>query len=162
MDNLDLMIAEHLQKDATATNSEIAKSVNVSEETVRRRLKKLRADGMIKMVAVPNAENLNLTSPALVGIQVEVDMVDDVVRELKKMPEVTRLIVTTGSFDMFVSANLESTADLSEFLREGIGKTEGVRRMETFVVLGVEKEQYGVSIKSIREKRYGEDANAAD
>ena len=149
-DKLDMRIMAHLQKDANANNSQIAEVVGVSEETVRRRLRKLYKDDMVKMVAVPNAKELNRGSQVLVGIQTDVAMVDYVVRELKKRPDITRLVVTTGSFDMFASANLESTDDLSKFLREGINKIEGVRRLETFIVLSEEKEQYGVSMEAIR------------
>ena len=161
MDRLDVMIAERLQEDATATNSKIAESVKVSEETVRRRLKKLLSDGMIEIVAVPDAAKLGFNSLALVGIQVEVDKVDDVARSLKRMPQVTRLIVTTGSYDMFAWANLESTDNLSEFLRRGIGQIDGVRKMETFIVLSVEKEQYGVNMGALRKERHEGSANAA-
>ena len=160
MDRLDLMIAERLQEDATATNSKIAKDVGVSEETVRRRLKRLTADSMIEIVAVPNAGKLGFESLVLVGVQVAVDKVDSVADQLKEMPQVTRLIVTTGSYDMFAWASLKSTDNLSDFLKLGIGKIAGVRKMETFIVLSVEKEQYGVNMKAILDERYGASSNA--
>ena len=160
MDRLDLMIAERLQEDATATNSKIAKDVGVSEETVRRRLKRLTADSMIEIVAVPNAGKLGFESLVLVGVQVAVDKVDSVADQLKEMPQVTRLIVTTGSYDMFAWASLKSTDSLSDFLKLGIGKIAGVRKMETFMVLSVEKEQYGVNMKAILDERYGANSNA--
>ena len=161
IDRLDVMIAERLQEDATATNSKIAKDVNVSEETVRRRLKKLTAEDMIKIVAVPNAGKLGFKSFVLIGVQVDVDKVDDVAGKLKEMSQVTRLIVTTGTYDMFAWANLESTDNLSDFLRLSIGKIEGVRKMETFMVLSVEKEQFGVSMRAILDERFGANSNAS-
>lgn len=160
MDKLDLMIAALLQEDATATNSQIAKKVGVSEETVRRRLRRLAAAGMIKTVAVPNSDKLGFGTLVLVGMQVDVDKVDEVAAELTGMAQVTRLIVTTGSYDMFAWANLQSTDDLSDFLRLGVGKITGVKKMETFIVLSVEKERYGVSMQSILEERFGAEAGA--
>ena len=161
IDRLDVMIAERLQEDATATNSRIAKDVGVSEETVRRRLKKLTAEDMIEIVAVPNADKLGFKSHVLIGVQVDVDKVDDVAGKLKEMAQVTRLIVTTGTYDMFAWANLESTDNLSDFLRLSIGKIEGVRKMETFMVLSVEKEQFGVSMRAILDERFGANSNAS-
>lgn len=159
MDKLDLMIAALLQEDATATNSQIARKVGVSEETVRRRLRRLAAADMIKTVAVPNADKLGFGSLVMVGIKVDVDKVDDVAAELTGMAQVTRLVVTTGSYDMFAWANLQSTDNLSDFLRLGIGKIPGVNRMETFIVLSVEKEKYGVSMQSILDERFPADAD---
>ena len=161
IDRLDVMIAERLQEDATATNSRIAKDVGVSEETVRRRLKKLTAEDMIEIVAVPNADKLGFKSHVLIGVQVDVDKVDDVAGKLKEMAQVTRLIVTTGTYDMFAWANLASTDNLSDFLRLSIGKIEGVRKMETFMVLSVEKEQFGVSMRAILDERFGANSNAS-
>lgn len=158
MDKLDLMIAALLQEDATATNSQIARKVGVSEETVRRRLRRLAAADMIKTVAVPNADKLGFGSLVMVGIKVDVEKVDDVAAELTGMAQVTRLVVTTGSYDMFAWANLQSTDGLSDFLRLGVGKIAGVRSMETFMVLSVEKEQYGVSMQSILDERFPADA----
>ena len=161
IDQLDVMIAERLQEDATATNSKIARDVGVSEETVRRRLKKLTAEDMIEIVAVPNADKLGFKSFVLIGVQVDVDKVDDVAGKLKEMSQVTRLIVTTGTYDMFAWANLESTDNLSDFLRLSIGKIEGVRKMETFMVLSVEKEQFGVSMRAILDERFGANLNSS-
>lgn len=155
MDKLDMRIAAHLQKDADATNSSIAKELGVSEETIRRRLKRLSAAGMIKTVVVPNAEELGFVSKVLIGIQVEVNMVNKVAKSLAEMPQVIRLFVTTGSFDMFAYANLKSTDNLNKFLRDEIGMIEGIRQMQTFIVLKEEKDQYGVDMQSILETTYG-------
>ena len=160
MDKLDLQIAERLQKDATATNSKIAKDVGVSEETVRRRLKTLKSESMIEIVAVPNAGKLGFESRVLVGVQVDNAKVDGVADRIKEMPQVTRLIITTGAYDMFAWASLKSMDDLSDFLRLDIGKIEGVRRTETFMVLSVEKEQFGVNMKAILDERYGANSNS--
>ena len=58
MDRLDVQIVSRLQEDGNATNANIARSIlpsPVSEETVRRRLKRLMQDGYMKIVAVPDA-----------------------------------------------------------------------------------------------------------
>ena len=58
MDNLDKRIITLLQEDGTATNAGIARQVGVSEETVRRRLKRLVADEYIRVVALPDPKKL--------------------------------------------------------------------------------------------------------
>ena len=154
MDRLDMRIVAHLQKDAAATNSQIAAVVGVSEETVRRRLRKLAEKDMIERVAIPNAKELGFVAPVIIGVQVDVGKVDFVADKLAEKPQVVRLLVTTGSFDMFAYANLKSTDNLSDFLRGEVGQIDGVRRMETFIVLSEEKEQHGVSMQAVLEDTF--------
>ena len=149
MDRLDVKIVTHLQRDGTSTNAGIAREVKVSEETVRRRLKRLMQDGYVKVVAVPNARKIGYESDVLVGLQVDADKVDPVADALADMREVTWVSVTTGSFDIFARATLKSSDELSEFLRKGVGQIPGVRKMETFISLGARKEEFGLNMESV-------------
>ena len=148
MDRLDARIVGHLQEDATLTNSKIAERVGVSEETVRRRLKKLMAQRMIKIVAVPDARKLGYELQVLIGIQADADKIDEVADSLKSMSEITWVSVTTGSYDLFAWATLKSIDALSAFLRDYVGKIAGVRKLETFISLNVEKEEFGLNMES--------------
>ena len=60
MDELDRKIIALLQMDGRASNAKIAREVGVSEGTVRRRLRKLLEDDVVRVVAVPNLEKLGL------------------------------------------------------------------------------------------------------
>ena len=149
MDRLDVKIVSKLQDDATSTNSAIARTVEVSEETVRRRLKRLLTDEMIKVVAIPDARKLGYESQVLIGFQVDADKIDAVADSLCDMSEITWISVTTGSYDIFAWATLRSIDALSKFLRDDVGQIEGVRKMETFISLSVEKEEYGLNMESV-------------
>ena len=149
MDRLDVEIVAHLQKDGTSTNAGIARKVKRSEETVRRRLKKLMDDEYVKVVAVPNARKMGYESQVLIGLQVEADKVDAVAEALKDESSISWISVTTGSFDIFAWATLKSLTDLSEFLRMNVGQIPGVRKMETFINLDSKKQEYGLNMKSI-------------
>ncbi len=149
MDQLDVRIITHLQEDGTATNAGIARQVGVSEETVRRRLKRLMADKFIKVVAVPDAVRMGYQSQVIIGLQVDADKVDAVADELATMDEVTWVSVTTGSFDIFAWATLKSSEALSHFLRKRVGLIVGVRKMETFINLASKKEEFGINMRAV-------------
>ncbi|HAL49198.1 MAG: AsnC family transcriptional regulator [Chloroflexi bacterium] len=149
MDQLDVRIITHLQEDGTATNAGIARQVGVSEETVRRRLKRLMADKFIKVVAVPDAVRMGYQSQVIIGLQVDADKVDAVADELATMDEVTWVSVTTGSFDIFAWATLKSSEALSHFLRKRVGLIVGVRKMETFINLASTKEEFGINMGAV-------------
>lgn len=152
MDRLDVQIVSRLQEDGNATNANIARSIlpsPVSEETVRRRLKRLMQDGYMKIVAVPDARKMGYESQVIIGLQVDADKVDDVADALSEMDEVSWVSVTTGSFDIFGWATLKSFDQLSDFLRTRVGRIEGVKKMETFLTLESKKQEYGINMKSV-------------
>ena len=135
MDNVDRAIIEILQEDGRAPHAEMARRLGVSEGTVRRRLSKLRQDGVIRVVAIAEPEQLGYHTSAFIGLQVDPARVEAVASELTALPEAERVAITTGSFDIFVWVNVESSESLAAFLYGKIGKVRGVHHTETFMSL---------------------------
>ena len=148
IDRLDQSIVSQLQEDGTLTNARIAANlpVKVSEETVRRRIKRLIGEGLINVVAVPNPVKLGYKSEVLIGIQVESDKVSDVADALADMPEISWVTVSTGAYDIFAWATLRSSDELSNLLLGKVGAINGVRKTETFINLDIRKRRYGLDI----------------
>ncbi len=146
MDELDAKIIAMLQEDGRASNAGIARRVGVSEGTVRRRLKRLVDDSFIQVVAMLNPGKMGFGAEALIGVQVDPEKVDEVSRAVSSLEEVSWVAVTTGSYDIFAWATLESSESLGLFLRTKLGTIPGVRRTETFVSLSVKKRGYGVAV----------------
>ena len=120
--------------------------MDVSEGTVRRRLKTLVQQGSIKIIALPDPEVLGYDTEALVGIQVDPDKIDEVAVLLVELKESSWVSVTTGSFDIFCWVTLPSSEELGNFLKAVVGTIPGVRRTETFVSLSVRKRNYGIAV----------------
>ena len=146
MDDLDRKIIELLQINGRASNASIARDVGVSEGTVRRRLRRLVQDEIIRVVAVPDPEKMGLNTVALIGIQADPDKLDDVAARLADLPETQYVSLTTGSFDLFIWVALLSSEELGNFLRHRVGVINGVRRTETFVNLVIVKKGYGIVV----------------
>ena len=146
MDELDREIIAILQSNGRASNARIARRIGVSEGTVRRRLKKLIADGVIDIVAVVDAERLGYDTEALVGVQVDPDKVMEVAANLGELPESNWVAITTGTYDVFMWVTLQSADQLGAFLREKLGIVSGVRRTETFVRLSLPKKAASIEI----------------
>jgi Lrp/AsnC family transcriptional regulator for asnA, asnC and gidA len=62
MNELDSQIIEMLQIDGRTSNADIARKVGISEGTVRRRLRSLVQDDVLKIMAVPNLEKMGYTT----------------------------------------------------------------------------------------------------
>jgi Lrp/AsnC family transcriptional regulator for asnA, asnC and gidA len=146
MDELDRSVIQILQVNGRASNARIARDVGVSEGTVRRRLKRLIQDGIIRVSALPDPEALGYDTEALVGVQVDPDKIDTVATELAGLRESTWVSVTTGSFDVFAWVTLPSSEELGNFLKTQVGTIPGVRRTETFVSLNIRKRNYGLTL----------------
>ena len=144
MDELDRKIIALLQQDGRASNAKIARDAGVSEGTVRRRLKKLLDDDVVQVVAIPNLEKLGYSTTALVGIKAVPGTSHSIAESLTDLPEVHYVAVTTGPYDVFVWAGLESTESLGQFLSGKIGQVAGVERHETFVNLSIKKRTSGL------------------
>ena len=144
MDELDRRIIGLLQLDGRASNAKIAREVGVSEGTVRRRLRRLIIDDVVKVIAVPNLEKLGYATTALIGLQTGQGMSDSVAEAIAALEEAHYVAITTGAYDIFIWAGLESAESLGTFLRTKVGTIEGVIRTETFVNLAIKKRTYGL------------------
>ena len=144
LDRTDLKIIEVLQQDGRATNSRIAKQLDVSEETVRRRRRTLVSEGVFQIAGILNHEKAGYEAEAIVAVTVEPDKIDQVADALAKMDEVDWVSITTGSYDIFLHTNAKSQDELGQLLRNHVGTIPGVKRMETFVSLAMLKRDHGV------------------
>ena len=144
MDELDARIVKLLQMDGRASNAKIAREVGVSEGTVRRRLRHLIQGDVVKVIAVPNLEEMGYGTAALVGIQTDPGGVEDVAEAISALDEAHYVAITTGAYDIFAWVGLESPGKLGAFLRSEVGTIPGVRRTETFVNLSIKKRTYGL------------------
>ena len=68
---------------------------------------------------------------------------DAVADSIAKLDEAHYVAITTGAYDVFIWAGLESAESLGTFLRTKIGVIEGVQRTETFVNLAIKKRSDG-------------------
>ncbi len=146
MHDLDIKIISMLQDDGRVSNVEIARNAGLSEGTVRRRLKRLIQDKFIRVSVLRDPGKMGYTSEALVGVQADPDKIDKVAEDLAQLDEVDWVTITTGAYDIFAWAALQSGEALGIFLRTKVGTIPGVRRTETFVNLSVRKRGYGISV----------------
>ena len=146
MDDLDIKIISLLQDDGRVSNAGIARRLGISEATVRRRLKRLFQDEIIRVSALRDPGKMGYASEALVAVQADPDKIDQVAEDLARLDEVDWVTVTTGTYDVFAWAALQSTDALGIFLRTKVGTIPGVGRTETFVNLSVKKRGYGISV----------------
>ena len=143
IDATDRKIIHLLQDDARQSNAAIARVIGVSEATIRRRIKMMVDDGSLAIRAVPNPGSFGLDTSAVIGIDVQPDMLDKVADAIEARDEVTFLAVSTGRYDLIASVFVRTLDELREFLEAFLAKVPGIRKTETLVLLDTKKRILG-------------------
>jgi Lrp/AsnC family transcriptional regulator for asnA, asnC and gidA len=143
IDETDRKIIGLLQDDARQSNAAIARIIGVSEATIRRRIKIMVEDGTLSIRAVPNPAKFGLNTSAVIGIDVQPDMLDTVATALNNRDEVGFLGVSTGRYDLLAWTLVGNLDELREFLESFLAKVPGIRKTETLVLLDVKKRSLG-------------------
>ena len=134
MDRTDRQIIGHLQEEGTLTNAALARNIGVSEETVRRRLKRLTQEGLLRIVAIPNDEMMGLGTKALLGVKTDPGLVDAAAEIMAENSAIQWIVVTTGQFDLVAQVAVTDTVTLYEVMQH-LGKIVAVDSIEAMVVL---------------------------
>ena len=139
IDSVDKQIVRLLGKDARQDSETLAKQLNISAATVRRRLRKLTQSGLLRIVGVVDPASFGFSTLVMITLDVAPDKVELATEKLSKRPEVRFVSTITGRYDVMAIARFRSTERLSEFMTKDLGKLEGLRDSETFVCLEVKK-----------------------
>lgn len=142
IDGTDRAIVEILQKNGRTSNREIARTLDVSEATIRNRVARLVDEGLINIVAVPTPKAVGLSMSAIIGISVEMRRLDDVVDTVVGYGEVRYLGLSTGRHDIMIEAFFEDQEHMLHFVTKKLGQLDGVLNVDTSVILKVGKFSY--------------------
>ena len=128
-----------LTQDASQTGDVIAKRLKVSPATVRRRKQQLVKRGVIRIVAIPDADKIGYPLKAVIAFDIDHNKLREAMEKLVKVPEVKWLCAISGRYDLMVSAWFKSTDALYEFMENEVASLEGLKNTETFICLRVAK-----------------------
>ena len=104
LDALDRKILELVIADARVPFLEVARACNVSGAAIHQRIQKLTTLGILKGSQFNiDPEKIGYETCAYIGLFLkDPERFDEVVEELRKIPEVVECHYTTGGFDMFI------------------------------------------------------------
>ena len=142
LDETDRAIIAHLQYDGRMPLTDIAAELDISEGTVRRRVKNLTESGVLQVVAVVEPQLLGWDAAGMIGITVQAGQIDAVADQLVQLPEVSYLFMASGEFDLFVEVFCKDTEHFVSFLNQKLHQVAGVQRTQTFMILKMYKLSY--------------------
>ena len=108
LDEIDAEILKILRDDARTTNSDIAKTVNLTEGAVRNRVKHLVENGVIKKFTIETEPN---QVEAIVLIKTQTRGSKDTLRKIRKFTN--RLFETSGEYDVATHLSAQSVDEIN-------------------------------------------------
>ena len=142
VDDLDRSIIKMLQANGRLGNSEIARALNTSETTVRKRIAWLIDERLMSIVAVPTPEAAGAQLSAILGISVDLPALHQVAEALRTYPEVRYVGMSAGRYDVMVEAFFANQEHMLDFVTAKVGSLSGITDVETSIILKVVKFSY--------------------
>ncbi|OWP55183.1 MAG: hypothetical protein B2I18_05415 [Cuniculiplasma sp. C_DKE] len=128
MDLLDEKILELLRINSRFTNKAIATVINVSEGTVRRRIKSLQERNVISRFTIETTE----MKEAIILSRYDPSSKTGILQELKKIS--ARVYEVAGKSDMAIMVSYRNLVELNEFI-DRIREIKGIKNTETMIRL---------------------------
>ncbi|MHC4448250.1 MAG: Lrp/AsnC family transcriptional regulator [Planctomycetota bacterium] len=141
LDEIDKAIIRELQADGRMAYTRLAPAVGLSQAATRQRVQRLLESGVMQIVAVTDPLKLGFKVQAIVGVCADGD-VKALARRVGRLPEVDYLVTTAGRFDLLMEVICEDVDELERLLNERLRRLPGVRSLESFVFLELNKEIY--------------------
>lgn len=134
LDKLDKQILRLIAEDARIPFLEVARACNVSGAAIHQRIQKLTNQGILKgSQFVMDPEKIGYETCAYIGLNLRnPERFDEVVEELKKIPEVVECHYTTGDFDMFIKIYAVNNHHLLNIIHDKL-QPLGLARSETII-----------------------------
>ena len=133
-DTLDKKIIDLVLKDARIPFLEVARACNVSGAAIHQRIQKLTNLGILKgSQYIVDPEKIGYETCAYIGLYLkDPSRFDEVVEELRKIPEVVECHYTTGGFDMFIKIYTRNNHHLLTLIHDKL-QPLGLSRSETII-----------------------------
>jgi Lrp/AsnC family transcriptional regulator, regulator for asnA, asnC and gidA len=125
IDDMDAKIIALLEQNGRIPNTELAKKLNISETTARKRIKRLIDSNLIKIVAIRNRTELGYGTNGNIRITADTKRTKAIARKLSKMDEIWYIAQLAGSDDFDLEFSVRSQYDLL-LLLDKINKIDGV------------------------------------
>lgn len=134
LDSLDKKILKLIAEDARIPFLEVARSCNVSGAAIHQRIQKLNNMGVLKESKfIIDPEKIGYETCAYMGLNLKnPERFDEVVDELKKIPEVVECHYTTGDYDMFIKIYAVNNHHLLNIIHDRL-QPLGLSRSETII-----------------------------
>ena len=139
MDVIDIKILEELKTDSRMSFNEISKRIMKTEATVRRRVKKLRDDGIIKRFTIDYEIDTKPKTSATIKIEPDFKDIKRILSELKKIDEITAIWRLSGDCGLLMKVDIATIEQFNPLIEDKISQVSGIKIVETCFITDIIK-----------------------
>jgi DNA-binding Lrp family transcriptional regulator len=130
IDEIDLKITEQLAENGRAPIGKIAKAAGISSDLAKKRYKKLKQNGILKVTIQTDPTKMGYHAIALFYVstaQHENSLC--IIDTISQIPDVISIMKTSGDYDLQIYAMIKDIDELL-IIQEQIGKIQGITKMD--------------------------------
>jgi len=137
MDVIDIKILEELKVNSRISFNDISERIGKTEATVRRRVKKLQEEGVIKKFTIEYNINSKPKTRATVKVEPDFKEIKRILRELMDIGEITDIWRLSGDCGLFMKVEIDSIEQFNPLIEEKISQIKGIKIVETCFITDV-------------------------
>ena len=139
MDVIDLKILEELKNDGRMSYNDISKRIGKTEATVRRRVKSLIDDNVIKRFTIEYELDTKPKTSATIKVEPDFKDIKRILSELSKIEEITSIWRLLGDCGLLMKVDIPSIEQFNPLIEDKISPIQGIKIVETCFITDVIK-----------------------
>lgn len=147
LDAVERQMIELLQKDGRLSVAHLSRVLGITEVTTRKKLNRLLADEIVRVVATVDPFDVGYETPVIIGLKVQRNKIDEVARTLSALPQVRYVGASTGRVDLIIEVVTHTNQDLAAFLLDELGAIEGITDSETNLIVRIYKQSWDWAVR---------------
>jgi len=134
IDDIDNKIIKILINNSRIPNTKIAKLLNISEASVRKRIKKIIKIGIIKKFTVELNYNLLGYKRVFIGLNIDKDKVFNILEKVSKNKNIINIYLAGGDHDILIDFLYTKPEELDEYIKY-LQSIEGIKSVWPTIVI---------------------------
>ena len=139
MDLVDLKILEELKNNSRMSYNEISERISKTEATVRRRVQKLKDDGVIKRFTIDYEVDSKPKVSATIKIEPDFKDIKRILSELRNVEEINVIWRLSGDCGLLMKVDIPSIEQFNPLIEEKISRIQGIKIIETCFITDIIK-----------------------
>ena len=146
IDQLDLKIIALLQQNGRIAYSDIARSIDSPEATIRYRVKRLLDEAIISISAFINMGKVKHENVAYLELEIDPVFLEASLSQLLAMENISYIASVTGELNLMLEYIYKDNRDLLKFINSLKSNPE-VKRLNSRTILKIHKAQYPARVQ---------------